>query len=797
MNKIFRWLAILLATLVLLSVLLSVVLLVLIDPNDYRDEISAAVTDATGRTFVIEGDLSLKTFPCCGIGLGAVELGNPPGFPDSGFARVENAAVDIQVWPLLTRQELLIGTIELAGLDLRLLSRADGGNNWTFTPVEDAPAAAAQGEDSGAALSDLDIAGIEISDGRLSFRDEAAKQNLQLSDIALATGAIRSGEPFDVEASLKGEDLVSGMSALLAWSTQATIHADTLTADLADSQVDIDVTGGDLGAESVQLSTRIRSVLGLGGDQVQVTELVTTLQAKGAADATIDAEVELTAASAEVVAMESVNISTIATSLELTGSDLPGGRLAASSTLQSVTGLGTPRAELRGLVADVKTANINLKLEGEGALVNNEPVISARLKVAPFSPQKLLEELGSSPIVTSDPKALQSFALQGLLKFNGDIAGLENIEATLDDSKISGWLRADSLEKQKFRASIEIDALDLDRYLAPTDADGEVSGGAGAGSGNDESLELPVEELRAVDLDSQLKVGKLKVLDARLTNFSAKLTAQNGVLKIGLANAKLYDGTYFGNLQLNVQGQKPKLSVDQMLKDIQLGNLLTDVSEVKNLAGRGEVRITGDATGDTVNELLENLVGQTTLNLQKGQYTGVDIWYEIRKARAQLVNEALPMAPANPVTDITQFSGTAKFAGGNLNNDDFSAEIPFMRMLGGGSINLVQSTIDYKLQAKVVGTPVFGDGKPMTDLKGLTLPITIRGSLDSPSVGVDLKSLASSLAQGKLGDLLKKKLDIPDPADTSPEAQEQQEEKSSSDQLKDDLKRGVFDLLNK
>ena len=181
----------------------------------------------------------------------------------------------------------------------------------------------------------------------------------------------------------------------------------------------------------------------------------------------------------------------------------------------------------------------------------------------------------------------------------------------------------------------------------------------------------------------------------------------------------------------------------------------------------------------------------------KGQYTGVDIWYEIRKVRARLVNEPAPLAPENPATDITQFSGTAKFADGNIGNDDFAAQIPFMRLQGGGGINLLQSSVDYKLNGKVVGTPVFADGQSLPDLDGLTLPITIRGSMDAPTIGIDLKEFAASLAQGKLRDRLQKVLDIEDDPDESSDSQEPTQEKSSSDQRKEQLKKGLFDLLGK
>ena len=47
-------------------VAIAVVLVALFfDPNDYRDEIAAELSAATGRQISIEGDLELEVFPWC------------------------------------------------------------------------------------------------------------------------------------------------------------------------------------------------------------------------------------------------------------------------------------------------------------------------------------------------------------------------------------------------------------------------------------------------------------------------------------------------------------------------------------------------------------------------------------------------------------------------------------------------------------------------------------------------------------------------------------------------------------
>jgi AsmA protein len=734
MKTLMRWIAILVGGLLLLSIGLSVLVMIIIDPNDYKDEIAAAVTEQTGRTFTIEGDLTLKTFPCCGIALGPLALGNPTGFPESDFASVEVAAVDVQLWPLLTRQELRVGAIELTGFDLQLISRANGTNNWDFSSVAVAPAEdEVEAAQPGGGLAALDIAGIEISKGRVSFLDETAGEAIRISAINLTTGAIRTGQPFDLSASLQADGLVPGITAKVGVTAQVTVDAESQLVDLVD----------------------------------------------------------------------------VSSELELQGDDLPGGSVSVMLGLDSIHDLGAKRVPLQGLAATLQAAGIRVNINGEGVLVDNNPEIAGTVSVARFNPRELLATLGAAPLMTADPEVMQRYEMQGNWSYAGDKAAIENIVTTLDDSEITGWVRVNSLKTQALAFDLELDNIDLDRYMAPTD---ETASNDTAAVNRDDSLDLPVEDLRALNMQGRIGIGQLKFADARLNDVRINLKAKNGLIRLNPLTAVLYDGGYSGDIRLDVRGAKPALSVDENLSGVQLATLLVDLRDQHNLSGTGNVSFTGTASGDSVNELLANLSGNAALDLQDGIYQGTDIWYEIRKTRAQLKNEELPVAPENPQTEISQFSGTAKFVDGVLKNDHFAAQIPFIRLGGVGDIDLLGWTIDYRLEGRVVETPRFDDGEVLKDLQGLVLPITLKGNMDAPTVGVDLTAIAVSIGQNKLRDRLRKKLGIEDPeaeaeAGQNPEGQPATESQSQTesqpqqeqpqDDPKEQLKKSLFDLLNR
>ena len=76
--RAFKIAGIVVAALVGLIVLGLAAILLLVDPNDYRDDIAQLVQQKTGRPLAIRGKLDLKVFPRIALGIHDVTLGNPP-----------------------------------------------------------------------------------------------------------------------------------------------------------------------------------------------------------------------------------------------------------------------------------------------------------------------------------------------------------------------------------------------------------------------------------------------------------------------------------------------------------------------------------------------------------------------------------------------------------------------------------------------------------------------------------------------------------------------------------------------
>jgi len=200
MNRVLKALLLVVAGLILLVVLAIGAALIFFDPNDFRDDIAAAVREETGRELTIEGDLSIRVFPWLAVAVGNTRLGNAEGFGEEPFASFDSARLSLEILPLLLRREFVIGNAALDGLVVNLATNAQGANNWDDLVAQgETPDTPAPEAEEDAHPTALDIAGIDVSGAVVRYRDAAAGSDYRIEGLTLSTGAISLGSPFDVD----------------------------------------------------------------------------------------------------------------------------------------------------------------------------------------------------------------------------------------------------------------------------------------------------------------------------------------------------------------------------------------------------------------------------------------------------------------------------------------------------------------------------------------------------------------------------------------------------------------------
>jgi AsmA protein len=699
MSKVLKIVLGLFGALVVLVLAAVIIIPLFVDPNDYRDDIARAVEEETGRSFEIEGEISLSVFPWLGLEVGAMRLGNPPGFGDAPFAEIRSAAVGAKLMPLLSRR-LEVSTLRLDGLRIGLVQLADGSNNWADLAEGDEPEAAppeteaAPGEASEGSGARLErIEGLRVTDAVVRYENRKDGSIVEAVLSELSTGELAPGQPFPLDAKAS---VVFDEGAM---EFQATLGANVHFADEFDAVTirELDLTGeGDAQA-------------GRQGFSLQAPELRIAL------------------------AGPAIDIDELELGFELSGPEVPGGeqsgRLRAprlTADLEAQT-LSIPSFSL-------EAAGLGASGEMAGASIVDAPALTGRMAMEEFSPRNLLERLGQPAPDTADPTALGRARFEAGFRAGTDQVEFQELRLLLDETTLTGAASIGLGEILRVRSELALDAIDLDRYLPPEpETEAETAPPA-------EDVELAFDWLEGLDLDASLRAGTVTINGLTLTDLQARAVAKDGVLTMQPLRAVLYGGEVQGIARLDAREQPATMTLEQTLSALQLQPFIQDLAGFDQLTGLGRLEAKLTTRAATTAELMRGLSGELAFDLADGALKGINLWYEIQRANA-LARGREPPERTSTDTEFRRLAGTATIRDGRLVNDDLVGGLPFLSLTGKGAIDLAEAALDYRLDATVIKQAVDEATGEVSELAGVSVPLRLSGELSSPSVSVDVGDL--------------------------------------------------------
>ena len=712
------------------------------DPNAYKPQIVQAVKDRTQRTLKLEGDIKLAFWPSIGARIGKASLSERGS--DKEFASVEQAQVAVKLMPLFSKQVIVDG-VEVRGLRASLVRGKDGKTN-----VDDLAGAGAPKQPSAGPAPVLDIAKVVVEDAALTWRDEAAGTQLALSDVNLKTGRVASGVPSALELSLKAK------------------------ANQPKLDLEVKAKGGFLFDLEKQHYALDAMKVEAKGEAAGVSKLDATLTGSAGmkpGSGGVTAE-KLALALTGVQAGNNLELKAEAPRLVLTADKASGDRLIVSAKVAGakqtlVAQLALPGVE--GTARAFKTGPMNLDLElrqGELAVkVKASSPLDGNLQAKQVAAPKLALNLSASgPDI---PGKTLSGELQGSAALD---AGKEAVQANLagkvGDSNLKAKLAVSGFASPAYGFDVDIDQLDLDKYLPPRPAaQARAPGAVPAAPAKEEPLDLSA--LRGLNATGSLRIGALKVQNIKSSNVRVDLKAKDGRLDLNPVSASLYQGTLAGSATVNAAGT-PAVATRQNLTGVNIAPLLKDAVDFENLEGKGNVALDVTTQGATVGAMKKGLNGTASLNLADGAYRGINIGETIRNAKATLGavrGKPQPQTQAANTaqkTDFSELKGSFQIRNGVAHNEDLTMKSPLLRLAGAGDIDIGNDAINYLARATVVGTAKGQGGKEADELKGVTVPVKLTGPLGAPRYEMDYGALATEAAkqevEKKAGDLLQRKL---------------------------------------
>lgn len=741
------------AALVILAIATLIAIPFLIDPNDYKDEISEQVEKATGRQLTIQGDIGLSVFPWVALDLGQLSLSNAEGFESETFASVNAAQIRIKLLPLL-KKEVEMDTIVLDGLMLNLETNEAGETNWddlsksAATELETETPATNENEDAAPALAALSIAGVKLSNANILWSDASKSQNYQIRNLNLDTDAIVPGSPADVSLNF---DLISATPEVKAHIT-------------VDTRIDVDLENQQYALDNLQITTLAQSQdMPFSEANIEISADVAANMLReviSLSDVAIDGTVN-TLSDQELVfkltSLVSANLGTQQYQLQnitLDGSledpNMPGGKADFAMSTDVSADLEAQTLSIADLALQIEELVLNGQLNAN-AVLSEAPKFDGNLQIKPFNLRKLADQMDIELPEMADTSTLESFALTTEIAGSTDRISTNNLQAVLDQSNLTGQFGIQNFTAPAFTFDLLLDQIDVDRYLPPAkEAEKPATTASPASAAAGGATELPLETLRQINAKGTFKIGKLKVSGIHTENIVLTIDAKDGLIKMNPLQADLYEGQYRGNVNVDARDDNLKLSIDEKLEGIQAGPLLMDLIGDAKISGNANATIKLTGQGADVDAIKKTLNGQGNFAFKEGALQGINIAETLRRAKAALGGQLSAESSAPVATDFSTLSGSFTVNQGVISNEDLAMMSPLLRLSGAGKINLPEENLDYGLKVAVVGSLEGQGGRGLEDLSGLTIPVRISGSFDNPKPSVDLAALFKERATGEV-----------------------------------------------
>lgn len=706
--------------------LLVIVLLVtpfFLDVNNYKSQISKAVESATGRALQI-GNIEASLFPWVGVRLTDLHLANRAGFSARDFLKVESVDIQVAMLPLLSK-EIEIKQFKLGAPELFLERNEAGEGNWEDLIPADAQAVetsmksegSKSTEVSSSPLAAFNAESLQLNHGRFTWVDGSNGGHLELSDLKVDVNDVQADRPIKVTAFARvGND---------------EIYLNAQVGPLGDiSRLDPEKLPMQLNLSSESLS--------LSSFKAWMSELPEFLGKRDNARLRLKMKMEqrpngvrLSVGDAALLAKVTVN-----TSWELEMADATKVKLN-----EFHAGLnGHPLINAQGEISLGTSMRYQLRIKGE--TVKRTWLTS------------LLPDLDD--MYAAHPAAWQELKLGAFIAGDADRLELRDVQVMLDQEVLQASGIAAFGKAPDIRLRLTSRQLHLDPWLPQpqqkrTDAP-TVETELAKASVSPKSNEPDLRAFKDWHVSSDMNIDKLYLRGLELGNLRASLNGRRGVFKLDPLSFYLAGGQVTEIASVNVATYPAKWTESVQMRGVNVAPVLKALADMNMLEGVLQMDTEMKATGLLPDNAMGTLNGSGKVLLRDGSVKGFDIAATMRNLTS------LGQGGGQKKTDFAQLSGAFTIKNGVVKNDDLFMASPLFRLIGNGVVNLPQSTLDYHVKPKLVGT-LAGQGDTVTVRKGLSVPLRIRGPFASPRITleVDPATLIENIGaiRGGVGEILK------------------------------------------
>jgi len=406
---------------------------------------------------------------------------------------------------------------------------------------------------------------------------------------------------------------------------------------------------------------------------------------------------------------------------------------------------------VEGNAESLKIGNLAIKLDATAGQAKVKGQLASAVALNMGAQTVALSQLTGSLDVAHPgmPMKQLTMPLSGSLNANWGLqTAAVQLATQIDASKVASKVTVSRFAPLALAFDLDVDQLNLDKYLPPKSADaGTGSAPGGAAGGKEKPLDFSA--LKGPAVSGAVRIGSLQVSGLKLTKLNAKINLAGGKLDVAPISVNLYEGGATGSLSVNANGNV--VAVRQNLAGVNINPLMKDLVNKDLLEGRGNVMLDITSRGDTVSAMKKALSGSASLSLRDGAVKGINLAQSLRDIKSKLgQGDTTQQAKAGEKTDFSELTATMKIANGVAHNDDLAMKSPFLRLAGAGDIDIGQGQMNYLAKASVVGTSEGQGGKGASQLNGLTVPVRLSGPFESLTYKIEFASMVADVAKAQI-----------------------------------------------
>jgi AsmA protein len=415
----------------------------------------------------------------------------------------------------------------------------------------------------------------------------------------------------------------------------------------------------------------------------------------------------------------------------------------------------TKESEVRMQTVDLTALDMHVVADIQPFSYQESVTPKAVIAIDAFSPRTLMRLFDVDPPETADPSALSLVIVDATAEVTASAIELTDFVIKLDDTTFSGSMSVPSTATGAYQFDLHGDSIELARYMEPA------SGSESDASDDAVPIEIPTDLIRPLNARGKFQMERASLGNIVFENIEVGLNTSNGKMRIFPISSEFFGGSYTGDVQVDVSGDEPTLSMNEKIAGVDLARLAKAMFDQENVTGGIEGSFVLAGKGSDMAAIQRGLTGDMSIELSDGAFVGTDIWYELRRARAMLKGEAAPQAKLPAKTDFSTLRMTGTVSNGILYSDDLFAELPFMQLSGNGRVDIPQGTISSQLDARILERPEFLENATPEELDEFTeavIPLNVTGSFSSLSIKPDVEKLLKNRVEEEIKDQLKDKL---------------------------------------